>query len=377
MAYNKNLLIVFGTRPEALKMIPLIKKLKNESVFETKVCVTAQHRDMLDQVLDTFYIDPDFDLNLMSKNQTLPNLTSKILIGINSVLDSFKPDLVFVHGDTTTTFAISLACFYKKINVAHVEAGLRTYDLYSPWPEEFNRQITSKISKYHFSPTEKSKKNLINENIPNKNIIVTGNTIIDTLYLALDLIKQKKLDILYKQNFEFDLAKKTILITAHRRENFVLGISNICNAIHKLSKKFININFVYPVHLNPNIKEIVEKKLSSLHNVFLIEPLAYLEFIFLMNKSSIILTDSGGVQEEAPSLNKPVLVMRDTTERPEAVEFGKVKLVGTNTNLIINEVSKLLEDKLYYQSFLKNANPYGDGTASEQIINFLKEQKNV
>ncbi len=377
MAYNTNLLIVFGTRPEALKMIPLIKKLKNESVFETKVCVTAQHRDMLDQVLDTFYIDPDFDLNLMSKNQTLSNLTSKILLGINSVLDSFKPDLVFVHGDTTTTFAISLACFYKKINVAHIEAGLRTYDLYSPWPEEFNRQITSKISKYHFSPTEKSKKNLINENIPNKNIIVTGNTIIDTLYLALDLIKQKKLDILYKQNFEFDLAKKTILITAHRRENFGLGISNICNAIYKLSKKFININFVYPVHLNPNIKEIVEKKLSNLHNVFLIEPLAYLEFIFLMNKSSIILTDSGGVQEEAPSLNKPVLVMRDTTERPEAVEFGKVKLVGTNTDLIINEVSKLLEDKLYYKSFLKNANPYGDGTASKQIINFLKEQKNV
>ena len=377
MGYNKNLLIVFGTRPEALKMIPLIKKLRNDSFFEIKVCVTAQHRDMLDQVLETFNIVPDFDLNLMSKNQTLSNLTSKILTGINSVLESFKPDLVFVHGDTTTTFAISLACFYKKINVAHVEAGLRTHDLYSPWPEEFNRQITSKISKYHFSPTENSKKNLINENIPNKNIIVTGNTIIDTLYLGLDLIKQKKLDILYKENFKFDLAKKTILITAHRRENFGLGISNICNAIHKLSKKFKTINFVYPVHLNPNIKEIVKKKLSNLHNVFLIEPLAYLEFIFLMNKSSIILTDSGGVQEEAPALNKPVLVMRDTTERPEAVEFGKVKLVGTNTNLIVNEVSKLLEDKLYYKSFLMNANPYGDGTASVQIINFLKEQKNV
>lgn len=377
MAYKKNFLIVFGTRPEALKMIPLIQKLKNESVFQIKVCVTAQHRDMLDQVLDTFNIAPDFDLDLMSKNQTLSNLTSKILTGINTVLDSYKPDLVFVHGDTTTTFAISLACFYKKINIAHVEAGLRTNNLYSPWPEEFNRQITSKISAFHFSPTEKSKENLINENIPKKNIIVTGNTIIDTLYLALDIIKQKRLHIVYKENFMFDLAKKTVLITAHRRENFGSGISNICNAIHELSKKFKNINFVYPVHLNPNIKKIVEKELSNLHNVFLIEPLAYLEFIFLMNESSIILTDSGGVQEEAPSLNKPVLVMRDTTERPEAVEFGKVKLVGTNTDLIVNEVSKLLEDASYYESFLVNANPYGNGTASDQIVNFLKEEKNV
>lgn len=377
MAYNKRLLIVFGTRPEALKMIPLIKKLKKESVFETKVCVTAQHRDMLDQVLDTFNIIPDFDLNLMSNNQTLSNLTSKILIGINSVLDSYNPELVFVHGDTTTTFAISLACFYKKISLGHVEAGLRTHDLNSPWPEEFNRQITSKISKFHFSPTENSKKNLTNENIPKKNIIVTGNTIIDTLYLALDIIRKKKLDRLYKENFMFNLDKKTILITAHRRENFGSGISNICDAILKLSKKFKNINFVYPVHLNPNIKKIVEKKLMNLENVFLIEPLAYLKFIFLMNQSSIILTDSGGIQEEAPALNKPVLVMRDTTERPEAVEFGKVKLVGTNTNLIVNEVSKLLEDKSYYKSFLVNANPYGNGTASEQIINFLKEQKNV
>ena len=376
MVYKK-LLIVFGTRPEALKMVPLIKKLKKESFFETKVCVTAQHRDMLDQVLDTFNIVPDFDLNLMSKNQTLSNLTSKILTQINSVLDSYKPELVFVHGDTTTTFAISLACFYKKINVAHVEAGLRTYNLYSPWPEEFNRQITSKITKFHFSPTENSKNNLVNENIPQRKIRVTGNTIIDTLYLALDLIKQKKLDVFYKEKFVFDLAKKTILITAHRRENFGSGILNICEAIYKLSTKFNNINFVYPVHLNPNIKNIVEKKLSNLPNVFLIEPLDYLEFIFLMNQSSIILTDSGGVQEEAPSLNKPVLVMRDTTERPEAVEFGKVKLVGTNINLIVKEVSKLIDDKSYYNSFLANVNPYGNGTASKKIINFIKEQNNV
>ena len=376
MAYKKNL-IVFGTRPEALKMIPLIKKLKGEKGFEAKVCVTGQHRDMLDQVLNTFDVVPDFDLDLMSKNQTLTTLTNKILSGIETVLKEYNPDLVFVHGDTTTTFAVSLACFYNKIRVAHVEAGLRTFDLYSPWPEEFNRQITSKITKYHFAPTLKSKENLINENVPDELISVTGNTIIDTLHLGLDIIKHKKLDLIIKNKFKFNFKNKIVLITAHRRENFGEGFINICNAIKFLSEKFSNVSFVYPVHLNPNVKDIVELELSSIKNVFLIKPLEYLDFIYLMSKSYIILTDSGGVQEEAPSLNKPVLVMRDTTERPEAVAYGKVKLVGTKTENIINEVSDLVENESYYKSFLKNANPYGDGKASQNIINFLKKIKHV
>ncbi len=373
MVYKK-ILIVFGTRPEALKMIPLVKKLSLETSFKTKVCVTGQHRDMLDQVLKTFNVVPDFDLNLMTKNQTLSSLTNKILDGFQTLLNKFKPDLVFVHGDTTTTFATSLSCFYNRIRVAHVEAGLRTYNLMSPWPEEFNRQITSKISFLHFAPTAKSKANLVNENIAEESIIVTGNTIIDTLFMGLDIIDKNKLQNQIIKTFKFNFSNKIILITAHRRENFGQGFLNICSSIKKLSKKYPDANFVYPVHLNPNVKNVVMEELKKIKNIFLIKPLEYLEFIFLMSKSYIILTDSGGVQEEAPSLNKPVLVMRNTTERPEAVAHGKVKLVGTNQIKIINEVSSLMDNESYYKSFLKKANPYGDGKASEKIVKYLKNK---
>ncbi len=379
MESKKKFLIVFGTRPEALKMVPLIKELNNESLeFQTKVCVTAQHRDMLDQVLNTFSIKADYDLDLMSKNQTLSKLTEKILKNFQKVLDNFNPDLVFVHGDTTTSFAISLACFYNRTKVAHVEAGLRTYDIMSPWPEEFNRQVTSKISSIHFAPTEQSKKNLIKENIPKESIVVTGNTIIDNLFLALKLIKEnKKIALSFENKYNFNLKNKTILITGHRRENFGEGFINICDALAHLSLKFKNVNFIYPVHLNPNVKNIVEDKLANIDNIFLIEPLGYLEFVFLMSKSYIILTDSGGIQEEAPSLNKPVLVMRNSTERPEALAYNKVKLVGTNKTKIIFEVSELINNESYYKSFLKEGNPYGDGKAAKKIVKFLKQYKHV
>ena len=379
MESKKKFLIVFGTRPEALKMVPLIKELNNESLeFQTKVCVTAQHRDMLDQVLNTFSIKADYDLDLMSKNQTLSKLTEKILKNFQKVLDNFNPDLVFVHGGTTTSFAISLACFYNRIKVAHVEAGLRTYDIMSPWPEEFNRQVTSKISSIHFAPTEQSKKNLIKENIPKESIVVTGNTIIDNLFLALNLIKEnKKIALSFENKYNFNLKNKTILITGHRRENFGEGFINICDALAHLSLKFKNVNFIYPVHLNPNVKNIVEDKLANIDNIFLIEPLGYLEFVFLMSKSYIILTDSGGIQEEAPSLDKPVLVMRNSTERPEALAYNKVKLVGTNKTKIIFEVSELINNESYYKSFLKEGNPYGDGKAAKKIVKFLKQYKHV
>ena len=379
MESKKKFLIVFGTRPEALKMVPLIKELNNESLeFQTKVCVTAQHRDMLDQVLNTFSIKADYDLDLMSKNQTLSKLTEKILKNFQKVLDNFNPDLVFVHGDTTTSFAISLACFYNRTKVAHVEAGLRTYDIMSPWPEEFNRQVTSKISSIHFAPTEQSKKNLIKENIPKESIVVTGNTIIDNLFLALKLIKEnKKIALSFENKYNFNLKNKTILITGHRRENFGEGFINICDALAHLSLKFKNVNFIYPVHLNPNVKNIVEDKLANIDNIFLIEPLGYLEFVFLMSKSYIILTDSGGIQEEAPSLNKPVIVMRNSTERPEALAYNKVKLVGTNKTKIIFEVSELINNESYYKSFLKEGNPYGDGKAAKKIVKFLKQYKHV
>ena len=379
MGFKKKVLIVFGTRPEALKMVPLIKELKKfDADFETRVCVTAQHRDMLDQVLDTFSVTTDYDLDLMSKNQTLSTLTQKILLNIEGVIESFKPNLVFVHGDTTTTFAVSLACFYNKINVAHVEAGLRTYDLYSPWPEEFNRQATSKLSLLHFAPTVLSKNNLINEKIESDKVIVTGNTIIDALFMALEILRSTpnfEKQFLKKHNFNFE--NKIVLITGHRRENFGEGFINICNSIKILSEKFNNVNFVYPLHLNPNVKDVVQKKLHGIKNVHLIRPLEYLDFIFLMSNSYIILTDSGGIQEEAPSLNKPVLVMRNTTERPEALKFDKVKLVGTNSNKIIDEVSKLILDSNYYQKFLKNANPYGEGKAANKIVQYLINNKDV
>ncbi len=381
MGYKKKILVVFGTRPEALKMIPVIKELKNSKsnvYFITKICITGQHKEMLDQVLDLFKIKPDYDLNLMTHNQTLSSLTSKILISFQKVLKKFNPDLVLVHGDTNTTFSVSLSCFYNKISVGHVEAGLRTFNLNSPWPEEFNRQITSKLSNFHFAPTNLSRSNLLNENFSDKKIIVTGNTIIDTLFLTLKMLKKNKEVLNYfntEHNINFD--KKIILITGHRRENFGEGFLNICDALIKLSKKYPKIDFVYPVHQNPNVKNVVLSKLSQNKNIRLIQPLDYIKFVFLMSKSSIILTDSGGIQEEAPSLNIPVLVMRDTTERPEAIQYNKVKMVGTNTRKIVNEITNLLNDKKYYDSFLKKANPYGDGKSSEKIVKYLIKNKNA
>ena len=377
----KKILIVFGTRPEAIKMAPLIKEIQKENI-ELKVCITAQHREMLDQVLDIFEIKPDYDLNIMKANQDLYDITSNILIRMKKVLDEFKPDLVLVHGDTTTTFATTLACFYQKIDVGHVEAGLRTSNIYSPFPEEANRKLTASLAKYHFAPTNIAKQNLLKEGIKEKNIIVTGNTVIDALFLALKKIKSNKnLEeaIINKLNLKIDskfsiINSQFILITAHRRENFGQGFINICEAIKELAIRYPNFNFIYPVHLNPNVQKPVKEILSSLKNVFLIKPLEYLEFVYLMSKSYLILTDSGGIQEEAPSLGKPVLVMRNTTERPEAIKAGTVKLVGTDKNKIVNEISILIEDKKEYKKMSKAKNPYGDGKASYRIIEFLKEK---
>jgi len=377
----KKILTVFGTRPEAIKMAPLVKELEKEKVFESKVCVTAQHREMLDQVLEIFDIKPDYDLNIMKPNQDLYDITSNILLGIKKVLDDFKPDLVLVHGDTTTTFATTLASFYKKIAVGHIEAGLRTGNIYSPWPEEANRKLTGVLAKYHFAPTNTAKENLLKEGIKEENIIVTGNTVIDALFLALEKIKQDKnleQEIINKINSKISthyslLTTNYILITGHRRENFGEGFINICEAIKELAIKYPDFNFVYPVHLNPNVRKPVNEILSDLDNVFLIEPLDYLPFVYLMSKSYLILTDSGGIQEEAPSLGKPVLVMRDTTERPEALEAGTVKLVGTDKEKIIKEVSKLIEEKDEYDKMSTSINPYGDGIASKRIVEFLKE----
>ena len=377
----KKILIVFGTRPEAIKMAPLVKELEKEE-FESKVCVTAQHREMLDQVLDIFDIRPDYDLDIMKQNQDLYDITANILTGIKKVLEDFKPDLVLVHGDTTTTFATTLASFYQKIDVGHVEAGLRTGNIYSPFPEEANRKLTGVLTKYHFAPTKTSKENLLKENLNEKNIIITGNTVIDALFLALEKIKQDKnleKEIINKINSQINsnlfsiLNSQFILITGHRRENFGQGFINICEAIKELAIKYQKMNFIYPVHLNPNVQKPVNKILSNLDNVFLIEPLDYLPFVYLMSKSYLILTDSGGIQEEAPSLGKPVLVMRDTTERPEAVKAGTVKLVGTNKEKIIDEVSQLIEKKREYDKMSKAINPYGDGKASKKIIKFLKD----
>jgi len=377
----RKILIVFGTRPEAIKMAPLIHKLRIENgELRIKVCVTAQHRQMLDQVLEIFDIKPNYDLDIMKKNQDLYDITSNILLGMKKVLNDFKPDLVLVHGDTTTTFATTLASFYQKIDVGHVEAGLRTGNIYSPWPEEANRKLTATLAKYHFAPTNTAKENLLKEGIKEENIIVTGNTVIDALFLALNKIKQdKNLEekIVNKINSKISthsslLTTHYILITGHRRENFGEGFINICEAIKELAIKYPNFNFIYPVHLNPNVRKPVNEILSNLKNVFLIEPLDYLPFVYLMSKSYLILTDSGGIQEEAPSLGKPVLVMRDTTERPEAIKAGTVKLVGTNKERIINEVSKLIEDKQEYDKMSKFYNPYGDGKASKRIVEFLK-----
>ena len=379
----KNILLVFGTRPEAIKMAPLVIKLRQHPEFQTIVCVTAQHREMLDQVLDIFGIKPDYDLNIMQKNQDLYDITSRVLLGMRDVLNAVKPDMVLVHGDTTTSTAAALAAFYQQIPVGHVEAGLRTNNIYSPWPEEMNRQLTGRIANLHFAPTELSRQNLLKENIDNQYIKVTGNTVIDALYLVVEKIKsdhnlEKKIEkSIFDNGYDVRrlLGRKLVLITGHRRENFGDGLIRLCNAINELTKKFPNVDFVYPMHLNPNVRkpihEVFGENLDKSNNIFFIEPLDYLNFVYLMEKSYLVLTDSGGIQEEAPGLGKPVLVMRDTTERPEAVEAGTVKLVGTDFDKIVGECSKLLTDNDYYNSMSNAINPYGDGLACERIISAL------
>ena len=376
----KKVLLVFGTRPEAIKMAPLVKAFEAEPSIISKVCVTAQHREMLDQVLDMFEIKPDYDLDIMKPGQDLFDVTSNVLLGLKNVLSDFQPDIVLVHGDTSTTSSAALAAFYSKVKVGHVEAGLRTGDIYSPWPEEANRQITGVLANYHFAPTTTSQDNLLRENKNPKDIIVTGNTVIDALFLALDKIEKNetlKNQIIEKINSEYKLNdnKKIILVTGHRRENHGQGFINICEALKTIATNNPDIDIVYPVHLNPNVQKPVNEILSNTPNVYLINPLQYESFLYLMNKSYFIITDSGGVQEEAPSLGKPVLVMRDTTERPEALEAGTVKLVGTNKELIIKEAQKLLDDEDEYNTMAKAHNPYGDGKACERIVKFIKETK--
>lgn len=377
----KKILIVFGTRPEAIKMAPLVKAFqKHTDSFETKVCVTAQHREMLDQVLDLFEITPEYDLNIMKPGQDLYDVTSNVLLGMKSILTDFKPDVVFVHGDTSTTFAASLAAFYQQISVAHIEAGLRTGNIYSPWPEEANRQLTTQITAYHFAPTLTSKANLLKENVKTKRIEVTGNTVIDALFLALEKIKSNKqleIDIithLATLDYELKEDKKIILVTGHRRENHGQGFINICTALKELALSNPDIDIVYPVHLNPNVQKPVKALLSDVKNIYLIEPLQYEQFIYMMDRSYFIITDSGGVQEEAPSLGKPVLVMRDTTERPEALDAGTVKLVGTDTELIVREAQELIDNIKAYELMSKASNPYGDGHACQKVIQFIKEE---
>ena len=377
----KKVLIVFGTRPEAIKMAPLVKAFEEyRSDFNTKVCVTAQHREMLDQVLDIFDISPDYDLNIMKAGQDLYGVTANVLLGMRDVLEDFSPDIVLVHGDTSTTSITSLAAFYQKIAVGHVEAGLRTGDIYSPWPEEANRQIVGVLANYHFAPTTTSQDNLLRENKKQENIVVTGNTVIDALLLALKKIEdnreleEKIINQLQSNNYFIKDDKKIVLVTGHRRENFGQGFINICKALREIAINNPSVDIVYPVHLNPNVQKPVKELLSDIPNIFLIEPLQYESFIYLMNKSYFIITDSGGVQEEAPALGKPVLVMRDTTERPEAVDAGTVKLVGTDSTKIIEEAQKLLDDGEMYKEMSYAHNPYGDGNACANIIEFLVER---
>ncbi len=374
----KKVMLVFGTRPEAIKMAPLVKAFEREDEFETIVCVTAQHRQMLDQVLNLFDIKPDFDLDIMKPGQNLYEVTTNILLGLQKVFEEVRPDIVLVHGDTTTTLATSLAAFYQKISVGHVEAGLRTGNVYSPWPEEGNRQVTGRLATYHFAPTSESKANLIKENVDIENVIVTGNTVIDALVSVVSKIEsdkdlEKKLqDLILEKGYKVDKEKKLILVTGHRRENFGQGFLNICEALKEIALLYPNADIVYPVHLNPNVQKPVIQILSDVDNVFLIDPLDYEPFVYLMNQSYFILTDSGGIQEEAPSLGKPVLVMRETTERPEAVEAGTVKLVGTNKDDIIKACRMLFEENDAYEIMSKSHNPYGDGKACERIVCFLK-----
>ena len=374
----KKILLVFGTRPEAIKMAPLVKALQKDTEhFETRVCVTAQHRQMLDQVLEVFGITPEYDLNIMAPNQDLYDITAKVLLGLREVLKDFRPDTVLVHGDTTTSMAASLAAFYMQIPVGHVEAGLRTYNMLSPWPEEMNRQVTDRICTYYFAPTEQSRANLLQENIDAKKIFITGNTVIDALLMAVDIIstaagvKEKMAKELQEKGYTVG-DREYILVTGHRRENFGDGFLHICKAIKELAALHPEMDIVYPVHLNPNVQKPVYELLSGLSNVYLISPLDYLPFIYAMQHSTLLLTDSGGVQEEAPSLGKPVLVMRDTTERPEAVEAGTVKLVGTNAEAIVSNVTALLLDQEMYKRMSETHNPYGDGQACERIIAALR-----
>lgn len=382
----KKIMLVFGTRPEAIKMAPLVKEFqKHQDTFETVVCVTGQHREMLDQVLRIFDITPDYDLNIMKQGQDLYDVTARVLTGMRDVLKECRPDVVLVHGDTTTSTAAALAAFYQQIPVGHVEAGLRTHNIYSPWPEEMNRQITGRIATYNFAPTPLSRENLLKENVPDSQITVTGNTVIDALYWVVDRIKT---DGALEESLRRELSdagydvgrlaggKKLVLITGHRRENFGDGFISMCTAIKDLTEKYPDVDFVYPMHLNPNVRrpihEVFGDDLSNLGNMFFIEPLEYLSFVYLMEKSTIVLTDSGGIQEEAPGLGKPVLVMRDTTERPEALSAGTVKLVGTDYDKIVNEVSALIDDSAAYEKMSHAVNPYGDGMACERIVERLK-----
>lgn len=381
-------MLVFGTRPEAIKMCPLVKELqKHTDEFKTIVCVTGQHREMLDQVLTIFDVKPDFDLNIMKQGQDLTDVTARVLIGMRDVFKECMPDVVLVHGDTTTSTAAALAAFYQQIPVGHVEAGLRTHNIYSPWPEEMNRQITGRIATYNFSPTPLSEKNLLEEKAHGK-VYVTGNTVIDALHMVVAKLKNdealaaEQAKVLAEAGYDvtrLDGGKKLVLITGHRRENFGEGFIHMVTAIRDLKDKYPNVDFVYPMHLNPNVRkpihEVFGEDLSNLGNMFFIEPLQYLEFVYLMEKSTIVLTDSGGIQEEAPGLGKPVLVMRDTTERPEALISGTVHLVGTDYNKIVNEVSKLLDDKEAYNKMSKAVNPYGDGKTCSRIVRILNGEK--
>jgi len=381
----KKIMLVFGTRPEAIKMAPLVKEFqKHPDEFQTIVCVTGQHREMLDQVLHIFEITPDYDLNIMKQGQDLYDVTARVLVGMRDVLKEARPDVVLVHGDTTTSTAAALAAFYQQIPVGHVEAGLRTHNIYSPWPEEMNRQLTGRIATYHFAPTPLSRQNLLSEGVQENHITVTGNTVIDALYMVVEKIKKDKVldaeleNVLRQSGYDVNRlsgGKKLVLITGHRRENFGDGFISMCRAIKALTEKYPEVDFVYPMHLNPNVRkpihEVFGEDLSDLGNMFFIEPLEYLSFVYLMEKSTIVLTDSGGIQEEAPGLGKPVLVMRDTTERPEALEAGTVKLVGTDYGKIVKEVSALVENREYYDKMSKAVNPYGDGRACCRILNQL------
>ena len=383
----KKIMLVFGTRPEAIKMAPLVKEFeKHPDEFDTIVCVTGQHREMLDQVLKIFDIKPNYDLNIMKQGQDLYDVTCRVLTGMRDVLKEVQPDVVLVHGDTTTSTASALAAFYQQIPVGHVDAGLRTRNIYSPWPEEMNRQITGRIATYNFSPTQLSRQNLLEERVDDEKITVTGNTVIDALYWVVEKIKNDKdlsielQDILLKAGYNtnrLNTGRRLVLITGHRRENFGDGFIHICNAIKTLTQNYPDVDFVYPMHLNPNVRkpihEVFGEDLSDLGNMFFIEPLEYLSFVYLMEKSSIVLTDSGGIQEEAPGLGKPVLVMRNTTERPEALDAGTVKLVGTDYDTIVNSISTLLNNKEEYNKMSKAVNPYGDGKACGRIVDFIKK----